>query len=155
MIRGVVIIEGSPKGMAKQFRQLVKEGLVNIIRNYWFQQILPDHFKPEAKQRYKYEPRSVKYLRYKRKKRPMAGPLEFSGRSKRELTRKIRVRGTAKKASGAMSAPRYFFMTPAGQPNKPRELLQTTKDEVLKMANMLNNRVTKRLNEIKDRQVIR
>lgn len=83
----------------------------------------------------------------------MAGPLEFSGKSKRMLTRTIRVSGTSKRASGAMQAPRYFWMTPAGHPDKARELVQTTKDEVLTMAKMLNSRVTKRLNELKDRKI--
>jgi len=155
MIRGTVVIEGSPRGMVKQFRQLVKEGLVNLIKNYWHREILPGHFKPEAKQRYKYAPRSIKYLRYKAKRRPMAGPLEFSGKSKRQLTRTIRVSGTSKKATGAMTAPGYFWMTPKGHPNKAEEATKVTKKETLAMAEMLNDRVTKRLNEIKDRQVIR
>lgn len=154
MIRGTVVIEGSPKGMVKQFRQFVKEGLFWLIQN-WHRETLIRHFKPEAKQRYKYEPRSIKYLRYKAKKRPMAGPLEFSGRSKRELTRAVRVSGTAKKAKGAMSAPRYFWMTPKNQPDKSAEATVVTKKETLDMAKKLNEKVTKQLNQVKDRQVIR
>jgi len=154
MIRGVVVIEGSPKGMVKEFRQLVKAGLFWLIRN-WHRETLPGHFKKEAERKYKYMGRTPKYSRYKAKRRPMAGPLEFSGRSKRELTRKIRVSGTAKKASGAMTAPRYFWMTPAGHPNKPEEITAVTKKETLDMAKKLNERVTKQLNQVRDRQVIR
>lgn len=155
MIRGTVVIQASPRGMAKQFRNLVKEGLQDLVSNVWHRLILPGHFEPSAKRKYKYAPRSVKYLRYKAKKKPMAGPLEFSGRSKEMLTRKIRVSGTAKRARGVMRAPRYFYMTPANQPNKPEELLAVNKKEVRTMAEMLNRRVTKRLGQINDRQVIR
>ena len=85
MLRGVMIIEGSPRGMAKQFRAFVKEELEKLI-DEWHSDTLPKHFEQGAGRKYKcYSPRSVKYLRYKRKKRPMAGPLEFSGKSKRML----------------------------------------------------------------------
>jgi len=153
MIRGMVIIEGSPRGMVKQFRRLVKEGLINLVSNFWHQQVLPGHFKPEAKRKYKYAPRDLKYTRRKAKRKPMAGPLEFSGRSKRMLTRTIRVSGTAKKATGAMQAPRYFWMTPKNHPDKPAEVTAVTKRETLTMAKMLNSRVTKRLNTLKDRRI--
>jgi len=154
MIRGTVVIEGSPKEMAKEFGQLVKAGLIWLVNN-WHRKILPHHFKPAAKQRYKYAPRTVKYLRYKAKRRPMAGPLEFSGQSKKMLTRMIRVSGTRKRARGVMQAPRYFWMTPKNQPNKPEEMLAVTKDEVLAMAKRLNERVTGQLNKVRDRKIYR
>ena len=155
MIRGKLIIIGSPRGMAKQFRQLVKEGLRNLIQNFWHPEILPEHFKPAAKRRYKYDPRGLKYLRWKKKKQPLAGPLEFTGRSKRQLTRSIKVSGSAKKATGTMQAPRHFWMKPPGGPDKPAEVTAVTKREALIMAKMLNSRVTKRLNALKDKKTYR
>jgi len=156
MLRGVMIIEGSPRGMAKQFRSIVKKEMEKLI-DEWHSDTLPKHFEKGAGRRYKkeYSPRSVKYLRYKQKKRPMAGPLEFSGKSKRQLTRRIRISTTSKKATGKMDAPRYFWMRPPGHPKKGEELTAVTKKETLIMAKLLNERVTKRLNAIKDKQVIK
>ncbi len=154
MIRGVVVIEGSPKGMAKQFRSIVKEELQKLVEN-WHENVAPKHFEPAARRRYKYSPRSRRYLQTKLKKRPMAGPLEFSGESKRKLLQSIRITGSAKKASGAMDAPRYFWMRPPGHPKKGEELVAVTKEEALAKANLLNERVTKRLNALKDKEVIR
>lgn len=154
MIHGVVVIEGSPAGMLREFRQLVKVGLFELINN-WHTQIMPHHFEPAAKERYKYDPRTVNYLRYKKKRYPMAGPLEFSGESKRQLMRMVRVSGSSKRASGTMNAPPYFWMRPAGHPNKGRELVQTTVDEVMAMAKRLNEMVTGQLNLVKDRKIYR
>lgn len=154
MLRGVMIIEGSPRGMAKQFRSMVKEEMEKLIEE-WHSDTLPKHFEKGAGRRYKYSPRSVKYLRYKQKKRPMAGPLEFSGKSRRRLERSIRITATKKRASGAMQAPRYFWMRPPGHPKKGEELVAVTKKETLIMAKLLNERVTKRLNAVKDKEVVR
>ena len=44
---------------------------------------------------------------------------------------------------------------PASDPDKPAEATAVTKGEVLKMARALNERVTKKLNAVKDKQVIR
>jgi hypothetical protein len=154
MIRGVVVIEGSPEGMVKEFRQLVKAGLIELVEG-WHHKIMPHHFSKQAQQKYNYAARTVNYLRYKAKKHPMAGPLEFSGKSKHELTRMIRVSGTHKSARGVMNAPRYFWMTPANHPNKPEELLAVAKDEVLAMAQRLNDRVTGQLNLLKMRKIYR
>ena len=154
MIRAKLIIEGSPRGMAKQFRQFVKEGLYWLI-DHWHDVQLPTHFKPAARRRYKYAPRGLKYMRSKKKRQPLAGPLEFSGRSKRQLTRSVKISGSAKKATGTMQAPRYFWMKPPGGPDKPAEATAVTKGEAVKMARLLNDQVTKKLNNVKDKRVIR
>ena len=154
MIRSVMVIEGSPEGMVKNFRKFVKEGLFGLVGR-WHEKIMPHHFEPQAKQRYKYDPRSIKYTRYKAKKRPFAGPLEFSGKSMRMLMQSVKISGTSKRATGTMQAPRYFWMTPAGHPDKPDELTRVTESEATTMAKHLNEEVTKKLNAVKDRQVIR
>jgi len=154
MIRSVMVIEGSPKGMVKNFRKFVKAGLYKLVGR-WHEKTMPLHFKPRAKKQYDYAPRSIKYTRYKRKRRPSAGPLEFSGKSMRMLTQSVKISGTAKRASGTMRAPRHFWMKPAGHPDKPDELTRVTKTEATAMAKRLNEEVTKKLNALKDRQVIR
>ena len=152
MLRGVMVIEGSPRGMAKQFRGIVKEEMYQIIYD-WHEGTLPKHFKNKARRTYGYKERGKYYQR--RKERKHLGPLVFSGKSRRQLTESIKVSGTAKKAKGTMQAPRYFWMTPPGHPNKAEELTAVTQKEVLAMAELLSKRVAKRLNQVKDKQIVR
>lgn len=141
--------------MVREFGQLVRVGLQDLVEN-WHQKIMPHHFKRQAQRKYNYAARTVGYLRQKRKKYPGAGPLEFSGRSRRELTRKIRVSGTSKRARGVMTAPKYFYMTPANHPNKPEELMQLRNDEGQAMLRRLMGRVTGQLDTVaKTRKVYR
>jgi len=154
LIRAHLIIENPPDGMVKEFRQLVTTGLVNLVDN-WHKEIAPHHFTEQAKAKYNYAARTVKYLQYKAKKKPMAGPLEFSGLSKGLLLRKITIRGNSKRAVGKMQAPRYFWMTPKNQPNKPEELLEVTQKEAMAMARRLNERVTGQLTKVKNTKIYR
>ena len=158
MLRGVMIIEGSPRGMAKQFRSFVKKELEKLM-NEWHENTLPLHFEKSAHRRYKkeYRPREGKYQARKTRLKPFAGPLEWSGESKRQLMQRIRVTRTSKRMTGTMYAPPYFWMKPRHitHVNKGEELVAVTKKEVLAMAKLLSERVTKRLNALKDKQVIR
>lgn len=153
-LRAYIIEEGGADGMVKEFRQLVRAGLIELVEG-WHRNIMPHHFGEQAKAKYNYAARTVNYLRYKAKKKPMAGPLEFSGKSKHELTRMIRVSGTYKQAQGVMTSPRYFWMTPKNHPNKPQELLAVAEKEELAMAQRLNDRVTSQLNILKTRKILR
>ena len=153
MLRGMLIIKEPPGGMVKEFGQLMRRGLLDLAEN-WHLKILPHHFTKQAQQKYEYAARTVNYLRYKAKKKPMAEPLEFSGKSKHELTRSIRkyVRLTRAEKEfevrGVMKAPRYFWMTPKNQPNKPAEMLRILPKELRAFAQRLNERVTGQLNKV-------
>ena len=154
MLRGIVVIEGSPKKMKGLFSNFVKAELQQIVRD-WHRKILPRHFQADAHKRYNYAPRTEKYLRYKKKKHPEANDLVWSGESRRMLERSIRVSGTKRRAAGTMQAPRYFWMTSPNHPRMGEELTAVTQQETLEMAKKLNERVTKKLNMIKATEVIR
>jgi hypothetical protein len=122
-----------------------------VIKN-WHKGTLPKHFKNKAFSDYGYKKRTKSYQKYKDKKH--LGPLVFSGKSRDILKAAIRLGGTPKKVTGAMSAPRYFWMKPANQPNKPLEIVTTTKKEREDMAEELKRRVTKRLNYIEPEPMV-
>lgn len=147
-----MVIEGSPRGMAKQFRGFVKEEMFRLVEQ-WHEGTLPKHFQPKASRTYGYKKRGKYYQR--RKERKHLGPLVFTGRSRRMLKRSIKITGSSKRASGTMQAPRYFWMTPPGHPNKAEEMTAVTKKEVLTMAELLSKRVTKKLNQVKDKKIVR
>ena len=152
MIRGVMVIEGSPRGMAKQFRGFVKQELFRFIED-WHEGTLPKHFRNKASRTYGYERRGKYYQR--RKERKHLGPLVFTGKSRRMLKRSIKVSGSSKRASGTMQAPPYFSMKPSGHPDKVAELTAVTKKEVLAMAELLSKRVAKKLKQVKDKKIVR
>lgn len=153
LIRATLIIENPPDGMVREFRQLIRTGLENLVEG-WHKKIAPHHFTEQARAKYNYAARTVGYLRYKARKKPYAGPLEFSGLSKQLLLRQIRITGNSKRAVGKMQAPRYFWMTPARGPNKSEELLAVTQGEAAAMAKRLNERVTGQLCVVKARKII-
>jgi hypothetical protein len=144
-------IQGSPVGLLKEFKQAVKEELQGLVVD-WHKDTAPGHFKKSAKEKYNYDARSTKYQRYKDKKH--LPPLVYSGQSRRQILQSIRVSGTFKKATGVAKAPRYFWMTTPGHPNKPEELYALTQREAEAMAVKLNKKVTARLNAVKDKKVV-
>jgi len=153
-LRGTIRYVGGPRAVARELRAVVKEELQGVIA-YWHRKMLKRHFKVGAVQRYRYRRRTEKYQRRKLRLKGHQEPLVWSGETRRMTIRQIRVSGTSKSARGTMSAPRYFWMTGAGQPNKPAELTAVTRDEVLELAQVLDQRVTKRLNNLKTRETRR
>ena len=146
-------IIGSPKGMVRNWKRFTRAGLIDLVLN-WHKNTAKKHFKNKAFSEYNYERRSIKYQR--RKDRMHRPPLVFSGRSRRELLRSIKVTATNKRAKGAFTtSSRYFWMTPEGHPNLGEELVRLTQDEIQAMAEKLNDTVTKKLNKVKDKRIVR
>ena len=116
---------------------------------------MPKHFTTKATKEYKYKPRTRRYMIRKAKIKSHQMPLVFSGESAKRLERMIRVSGTHKKARGALDAPRYFWMTPANQPDKSRELLRFPLSEAEEASMKLHLFVTNKLNNVKDKKVVK
>ena len=154
MIQGTVVIKGSPKKMKGLFGDFVKAEMKQLAKD-WHKDILPSHFQANAKKRYRYATRTIKYTRYKEKYLSSAPDLVYSGTMRDIMTRAISVSGTKKKVKRTMTVPRYFWMRPKNHPDKADEATRVTKKEVMAMAVLLNKKVTKRLNQIKATEVIR
>ncbi|MHC4123922.1 MAG: hypothetical protein ACYSSI_10140 [Planctomycetota bacterium] len=152
MLRARMIIEGSPRGMAKQFGGFIKEGLIELVHK-WHRKTMPGHFKNRAVKKYDYEARGEKYQ--KRKDRKHLGPLVFSGKSRQQLKQSIRVTATSKRAKGSFRAPRHFWMNPPGHPKKSEELVAVTQEEANQMAAELNKGATRKLNKVRDKRIVR
>lgn len=130
----------------------------------WHKDTLPKHFKRGAARRYKYKPRSVKRpvlrggkmgISYVEKKRRKGLPaLVWSGRARDKLTSPIRfkITGSKKSVKGrfiAVDSIKYFWMTPAGQPNKAAEAVRIHKDEEKQIGKFLQEAVVKELEKRK------
>lgn len=152
MIHVKMTIMKHPTKMAKEFRNFTKEGLIDLVVD-WHRNTMPKHFEPIAVNAYNYKPRTKGYMIRKARYRHHQRPLAFSGESEKELRRMIRVSGNSRRARGKFNAPRHFWMTPVNHPLKAEELYAVNKNEASDMAQRLNESVTKKLNNISEKQV--
>jgi len=156
-------IYDSMEDKAKRLSSIVTKILKKIAWN-WHKDTLPKHFKLGAARRYKYKPRSTyrPVLRggklgesYQGKKRRKGLPaLVWSGKARDRLTSPCRykVTGSKKSAKGkfvAVDSIKYFWMTPAGHPNKAAEATRVHKDEEKQIGEYLQENVVEELKKTK------
>jgi len=156
---------GMPKDMFKTrdvMGQKLTKPVLQAAVAVWHEKMLPEHFKAHAANRYHY--RSRKASTKKKKARAAARgnsearlPLVYSGRLKREVTRMVRVTGTAKKATANMSGPRYVHMYSKGgdRPFLAGELTATTAAERDELVKFVDAEMTRRMNEDDSKTVTR
>ena len=156
MLRGTITYQGSPEVKAKAFRGILKEEMRGII-DFWHKEYLPKHFKKAGARDYKYQDRSAGHMKKKIKFFRHADPLVFSGDMRRMLLRRIAISGTAKKATGRLTGPRYLYQyrKDYNQPDKADEITRTNQPEVQIFARRLDKKITKRVNAIKTTQTKR
>lgn len=123
-----------------------------IVR--WHDKTLPKHFKKGAESKYDYAPRTDIYLKRKARQKPAAGPLMFSGESRRKLRRagffSVAVRQGAVIGKFIVGSDiNYFYTAAAKQPNKAKELTAVTREETGQMAAFVLKSAAKELNALK------
>ncbi|AQT69968.1 hypothetical protein STSP2_03168 [Anaerohalosphaera lusitana] len=146
-------MRGSLEGKKMRFKSATKAALKTVVKS-WHKQALPKHFKSGAKRRYDYDARHPRYARYKRRKG--LPPLVFSGRSKKQLTRTIKVVDSGGVVKGKFvtdNRVRYFWMTPPGHPKKGEELIATSKSEQRDMAAAITEMIEDDLEKVNDKKV--
>ena len=144
-----MIIEKPVEQLRDELPQIIRAGLKHFMLE-WHDQTAPKHFRQEAITKWKYERRSAKYQKMKERRRLQ--PLMFSGESRRRLLQSIRVALTGKspvKATGMFDAPRYFWMRPAGHPDKGGEFMKVNSDEANALAQNLNEYVHEEFDKLK------
>ena len=110
---------------AKRILKATTDAMKKALR-LWHKKTLPKHFKLSARRIYRYERRSAKTMRDKKRKQlPF---LVDSGRARDRLTRMgfFRITGSKGVVSGKFVAMgsdmRYFYMKPPNHPDKPAEV---------------------------------
>lgn len=143
-LRGSVKIVGGPAAVAKQVRPAKKKALANI-GEWWHRFRLPRHFKTSAVSEYHFQPRGIRYMRYKAKRQGHQRPLEFGGEMKEEVTREARITSTSKGCRVVMTGPKhlYQYRKDYNQPDKAAELTMVTAAEERTMTEMLKKRVSR------------
>jgi len=106
---------------------------------------------------YKYKPRSEKYLWRKRRKKHHQHPLVWTGRTRQQSSALYTITGTSRRVRGRMSLPWYVKMKPLRRnaPALGEELTRVTTREHRYLVTHLDKNVTRALNGLKARKVVR
>lgn len=146
----------SPRGMAKAFAA-ARPKAMNALAWHWWKNILPKHFDAGAESRYRYKPRTPKYLERKLKKFGHQRPLVFTGAMERALLRSAEIRVTSKRATIklASTAPNWLkgYISFRGKrgtgPDKWLEIKRIPDSDANELLAVANAEMKKALNEAK------
>lgn len=145
-IKSKIVFKKSPRGMAKAFAEAREKAMADVGR-HWHGQMLPKHFEESAFARYKYEPRSPRYVKRKERKYGHRRPLVFTGTLMRTVLGAAQIRATSRRVTVRMSGPRWLagyiaFRGRAGRgPDKRKELTMILKNEGAELATIAARRV--------------
>lgn len=148
-VRGTIQYKDWPDLSKRAVRAAVRKELQASVEE-WHDETLPKHFEYGAGSRWKYQRRDPRYLARKRRRRGHTRPLVFSGTLRKQVTRRVRVTGTFKKATGTMIVPPYLYKMVRRRggtlsPDKHAELIAVTESEVKKMAKRFGERTQERI----------
>lgn len=148
-------ITEDPAPLSKRaMRELTRDGF-REIGQMWQREMVPDHFDPAKQRKYRFRPRSKKYLDRKlreaeRGKARKGGRalLVRSGLMEQLLEREQRVRAFPTRATVLLPGPRYVSMRPRGnRQNLGEEATRVTRGEQRRLEKRFDKHVTTLLNE--------
>jgi hypothetical protein len=145
-----------PEVKLREWNNIMKEA--NAAQGeLWHDEMLPDHFTPDAKNRYHHQPRDPRYIKRKIRMSEHGIVKEhglvdnvFYGHMRKMLREGAIVRPYPTRVTIRMIGPRYVTMRPykSNQPNKAAELTTVTPDEEQRLADKVGHVVHMRLSEI-------
>jgi hypothetical protein len=142
-----VAIELDPDN--KDWRRALRAGYAAITQ-LWRDVFLCKHFLPDAKGKYRYQPRTRGYLKRKMAMAKIGKVREnglvdlvFTGRMRDNLQSTVRLSSSYRGGSVTMTGPRYITMVPynSNQPDKAKEVLAVTSDEIDQINQVLDNTI--------------
>jgi hypothetical protein len=136
----IKIMETKPHDVSRDAWRVMQRNGMLAVGQWWFKEILPNHFTPQARHLYGHKPRSKKYRDQKEKlaargKAIMGGKVDnvLTGAMMRAIMSRSVIRGFPTRATVYMNGPHYTginFRASSNQPNKPQEIRATTKQEI-------------------------
>jgi hypothetical protein len=159
IVLGFEIVDRSfLRGIGRKVGRIQKESLL-AVAEFWHKNLLPRHFTPGNRARYRLAPRSKFYLE---KIKPRAGrgqgkfvDLELRGQSRRFMLTFATFTGSKDRITIRMKPPRYFANPFIGsytdpktgktkritrQPNKPDEVTRTNEEDLAKMRDVMRKK---------------
>jgi len=151
-----IIMVGAFDAQRRGAPKVIKSAMFDVAK-LWHRVMRPRHFKPGAEALYKYKPRSEKYLWRKRRKKHHQHPLVWTGRTRQQSSALYTITGTSRRVRGRMSLPWYVKMKPLRRnaPALGEELTRVTTREHRYLVTHLDKNVTRALNGLKARKVVR
>jgi hypothetical protein len=154
-MRTYITYRGSAEAKIKGFPKALKEILRDAV-SMWHRDYLKFHFGTpgSVESRYPgiYKKRTAKYMRRKAMKHGHQNALEYSGRTKIEVTSFISISGTSKNATGRMrGANRALnFGDGVSKPDMRKELLIVAPGEATELGEFVQSQVADFLNKNDD-----
>jgi len=131
--------------MARRHPDQLAEALVEMAE-HWHQHYLPRHFEPNAAQRYRYERRTIKYNRWKRRVRGEAIDLVNEKKMKNELLSSIQITPGKKGVTIKLHARALNFVGRAGYPDMKAEVTKITKKELAELGRFVKEKLADYIN---------
>lgn len=138
--------ENKPPDLARDAWRKACKTAFAAIAWHWFKTMLPRHFTVQARHKYNHRPRSKKWndrkqALAKRGVAAMGGMIDnvFTGRMMEAVTRQAAVRAFPTRARVSMFGPNYMkinFRSGSSQPNKKKEMVAVTKEELRELLTM-------------------
>lgn len=118
--------------ISQRARTRVLKNTFQKIGEKWLEEYLPLHFRADARERYGYAERTVKYKRYKMKKTGGRTDLVYTGLLKRSLLNfSQRINAYPTRVTIKLIGPKYLTINyTEGRPNLGKEVLKVTPGEM-------------------------
>lgn len=153
MIAITIKTESTTRFGRQPWREISKEAWA-AVGDKWHEEILTKHFDLSAQAEYGYAPRTAAYMKQKAAAKGHQQPLVYKGDLKSQVLRMrdvtpISARGSDEGGVNVkLSGPRYLHQKQQpGQPNLAAELSAVSQRDADFLAEVLDEIVTKRLNE--------
>jgi hypothetical protein len=137
------------------WKRAIREGWKQVAVA-WAKEMLPEHFKPQAKGKYGYQQRTRRYLQNKIKAAGMGrvqdgglSDLVYTGKLRDWVLGTVRITATAKGSAATTSGPKYLYVTPKkrADPDKRAEIekiIDQERNELLRILDYtLQEEITK------------
>lgn len=145
MIVGRVEVEGALALKPGEYRALLGEAYAAAMIR-WHGEVFPERFREDAYQRFGIRPRSLEYVRRKRRVKGHNRPMEWTGETRRQATARFTVTSSSRQASGRMDVPAYVFYVKDGR-RVSEELSDLIPREQRQIRDFVAQEVVRRLNE--------
>lgn len=156
-----ITYRGPVEGKVKGYSAHVKQSLREVVK-LWHSTMLPRHFDTIGALRSRYpqqqfKSRSRNYMIRKAKKVGHQRLLDFTGRTRLDVVRKITITGTSKGARGRMNGSNRAlnFGGRADMPDLRAELTTVNQEESDLMAQVLGDKIAKFLNDRSETKVVK
>lgn len=153
----ITITEERPaKVSQRRWREINRRAFLTAGQ-MWHAEMLPEHFKRDARTKYNHQPRKERYLRRKQflgrtGRVKYGGQVDnvFTGLLEETVRRFAEIRAFPSRASLRMAGTRYMTLRPRGaQPDKMAELKTVTAQEQRTIAERMEKQVADELNRLR------